>query len=694
MEHDPADPQQRLEREIAILRQRLESAEEMHRAIAGGQLDGFVVGMTDEDRRIALLDIALPHYGQIVQRMQQGAITVSRSGEILYANQRFAGMLGESLADLFVASLQQHAAKGDRERLEAFLAAGTPDSTRELTLRRRDGAPMRARLTLVSRSDGQVSLLVTDLSTHERLEEAEGALQALRNGEIDGVVVGGEEIMLLGNAYQAYKAIADRMQQGAVTVSSQGDVLYANARFAAMVGEPAEALLGRHIESWFAPADRNAVRDIIAHCAAGTGQAELHIATRRHSTLPVLVSACAADASGAVTMVVTDVTEQHRHREIEEEGRRKDEFLAVLAHELRNPLAPIRNAVQILQRAPELPPTARQAAEIIGRQCATLTRLLEDLLDINRLNQGKITLKKTSLDLRTVIDSAVEAAHSYLDDRGHVLQVQMPDEVACVDGDPVRLTQIVVNLLSNAAKYTPTGGAVRVALHIERAGTPRVVLRVSDTGIGIAAESLRKIFEPYTQVGDSKEAVHSGLGLGLTVARRLVELHGGSITAQSGGAGQGSEFTVELPLAEGRPVAASAVAADVPSTIRTSGMRILVADDNADSVQSLAMLLALSGHETRTAKDGAEALAVADAFQPHIAFLDIGMPKLDGYATARELRARPWARDLALYALTGWGQPEDRRRARDAGFDAHLVKPLDPGKLEQIIAAKKGEPRA
>jgi len=691
VEQELADSQQRLELEIAMLRQRLEDAEEMRRAITGGLIDGFVIGQSDDVQRVALLDLALPHYGQILHRIQQGATTVSRKGQILYANERFATLVGESLSQLFSASFHRYVSPADLQRLEQFLEAGAPDSVLDVTLCRRDGGAVLARLTMVSFGDGYASLLVTDRSSGDRLTEAEGALEAIRSGQIDGVVVGGEEIVLIATAHHSYRAMVDRMQQGAVTVFRDGEVLYANDRFATMVGMGDGKVLGTMIDSWFVPSQRERLRQMLAQSAEGRAQAELEVIGREGNALPVRVTGTPADANGNVTLVVTDLREERRHREIEEAGRRKDEFLAVLAHELRNPLAPIRNAVQVLQWMPELAPVARQAVEIIGRQSATLTRLLDDLLDINRLNQGKVTLHKSLLDLRTVITNAVEAAQPLVQARRHSLQTDLPPTDVLMQGDAVRLAQVIVNLLSNAAKYTPQGGRITIQLRQDSSEQvePHAVLRVSDSGIGIPVDALRTIFEPYRQVLEPSDAEPGGLGLGLTVARRLVELHGGTIEARSAGSGQGSEFIVKLPVAQ---LSASRQLADQPSTgtrVSPRGMRILVADDNPDSVQSLAMLLTLAGHETRSAAGGAEAVRVADEFRPDVAFLDIGMPDLDGYATARELRTRPWAQRLMLFALTGWGQPEDKLRAREAGFDAHVIKPLDFSSVEELIASAR-----
>jgi PAS domain S-box-containing protein len=682
------DSQRRLRLEIALLGQRLEAAEDMYRAITGDEVDGFVVGGTDAARRVRLLEGAHIHYGQIVDRMQQAALTVSIAGEILYANERLAAMLGEPLVKLFSALLQHYIADADRLRLETFLLEGVADSSVEVTLRRRDGGTVLTRLALASFGDGYASLLVTDLTAREHMEEAQHTLEAIRNADIDGVVIGGEELVLLRGAHRPYAAMVDRMHQGALTVSADTEVLYANDRFISMVGIARERVLGRRLDSFFLPSDRATLQHILEQARVASAQGELSVARPDGSALPVLVTGVPVEDAAAVNLILTDLTEQRRYRAIENAGRHKDEFLAVLAHELRNPLAPIRHAVQVLQSTPELAANARQVVDIIARQSATLARLIDDLIDINRLNQGKIRLEKRPLDVKAVIESAVEAVRPLLQERRHTLDVELPPEAVHVEGDAVRLSQVILNLLSNAAKYTPQGGQVRVVLRQEggSASDARAVIRVMDTGIGIPENLLREIFEPYVQVSSPSLSGQGGLGLGLTVARRLVEMHHGSVTAHRRASGEGSEFVVELPLCAARPLA-DGVNDDTGPAAAASGLRILIADDNTDSARSLAMILSLSGHATKTASDGIEALRVAEEFRPQIALLDIGMPNLDGYATARKLRARPWAQQLALFALTGWGQPEDERRALDAGFNAHVVKPLDPHKLERLVEA-------
>ena len=370
-----------------------------------------------------------------------------------------------------------------------------------------------------------------------------------------------------------------------------------------------------------------------------------------------------------------------RAEAMREADQRKDEFLATLAHELRNPLAPLRNAVEILRMARNDPAMSQKALDMMDRQLRQMVRLVDDLLDVSRITTGKLGLRKSVLDLRSVVRDALETARPFVESRRHALDVDVPQEAVPVEGDATRLSQVISNLVHNAAKYTDPGGRVRVSL--AREGR-EAVIRVRDTGIGLAGPALQTIFDMFVQVDHSLERAQAGLGVGLTLAKRLVTLHGGTITAQSEGAGRGSEFTVRLPLTDRAPVAAQA-SADAPALPQKR--RILLADDNIDFAQSLAAVLSSLGHDVRVAHDGAEALAMAALFTPDIAFLDIGMPKVHGYEVARRLREQPETADCVLVAVTGWGQEDDKRRARDAGFDRHLTKPVNPSEIEAIVEA-------
>jgi PAS domain S-box-containing protein len=369
------------------------------------------------------------------------------------------------------------------------------------------------------------------------------------------------------------------------------------------------------------------------------------------------------------------------YRELQQVDRMKDEFLAMLAHELRNPLAPIRNALELIQlEDPPPPPGARENLEIIDRQVTHLVRLVGDLLDISRISQGKIVLQKEPLDVADVVTRALETSQPLFTARQHSLRVEMPQGPLPVEGDLVRLVQVLANLLNNAAKYTPEGG--RIELLVERADG-QAVLRVRDNGMGIPREILPRLFDLFTQSDRTLDRSEGGLGIGLTLVRRLAEMHGGTVEATSEGQGKGSEFIVRLPLAKA-PAKAPAAAPAAPA--QAQRRRVLAVDDNHDSAKTMTRLLQALGHEVRTAHDGAGALREAEAFAPEIVLLDIGLPGMDGFEVARRLRASRSFDDTVLIALTGYGSPEDRAQSREAGFNAHLVKPVDLEALKQLLA--------
>ena len=383
--------------------------------------------------------------------------------------------------------------------------------------------------------------------------------------------------------------------------------------------------------------------------------------------------------------IARDISQQkEQQRKLEEADQRKNEFLALLAHELRNPLGPIRHAVKILgAKTPPNPADVRWATNIIDRQAEHMSRLVEDLLDVSRITRGTIELRRDRVDIGDVIKGAVESSSTLIDKNHHRLKVSLPEEPLTVDGDLTRLTQIVTNLLDNAAKYTDPGG--RIAVTAEREGEAAVI-RVKDSGIGIAPDVLPQIFEMFTQ-GSGPERAQGGLGVGLSLVDRLVKLHGGTISAYSAGTGKGSEFTVRLPLMSKtqKPMRETLPEAEKPAS--TAKCRVLVVDDNQDSAESLAMLLRMMGHEVETASDGQLGIAAAERLRPDIAILDIGMPKMNGYELAQKIREQAWAKDIVLIALTGWGQDEHRRRSAQSGFHHHLTKPVDFDQLQQILTA-------
>ena len=400
-----------------------------------------------------------------------------------------------------------------------------------------------------------------------------------------------------------------------------------------------------------------------------------------------------ADLERANQALQSEVGERTRAEEaLKEADRHKDEFLAMLAHELRNPLAPIRNAVHLMKMKTIDDPQVGLSRDIIERQLSHLTRLVDDLLDVSRITRGKINLTRQRLEVGDLIDRAVETVEPAIQARRHRLSIEIVDRAQAVYGDPLRLTQAIANILGNAAKYTECGGRIDVRC---RRGNRDIEVVVRDTGIGIAPDVLPRIFDLFTQLDHRMERSPSGLGIGLALVRRLVEMHGGTVTAHSEGPGCGSEFVVRLPLSiehtEG--LGGETSAAD-QQTMVSDGRHILIADDNADALESLATLLSLNGHQVFRASDGEAALRAVERLKPEIALLDIGMPRLDGYEVARRIRTLDGGHNIMLIALTGWGQESDRRRAQEAGFDAHLTKPVDLDKLGLLLGEGSGQSRS
>jgi signal transduction histidine kinase len=368
---------------------------------------------------------------------------------------------------------------------------------------------------------------------------------------------------------------------------------------------------------------------------------------------------------------------------LKEADRHKDEFLAMLAHELRNPLAPIFNAIQIMRRKPLNDPQLAWSRDVIARQLGHLTRLVDDLLDVSRITRGKINVSREPIELALIVSRAIETVQPMLTEKRHELVLDVTDRLK-VHGDLTRLTQVIGNVLGNAAKYTDPGG--RISLQARGDGV-HVEIRVRDNGIGIPKEHLPTVFGLFTQLERATDRTQGGLGIGLALVRKLVELHDGTVTAHSEGVGCGSEFVVRLPRLIEQPAVndLSENALGNGMEALKPGRRILVADDNQDALESLATLLEINGHEVHTAADGMQAYEVAARCRPDVVLLDLGMPRLDGYEVARRIRSEEWGKHTVLVALTGWGQEEDRRRTREVGFDSHLVKPLDLDALSEFL---------
>lgn len=388
------------------------------------------------------------------------------------------------------------------------------------------------------------------------------------------------------------------------------------------------------------------------------------------------------ELASANATLEAEIAERRRAEErLRDADRRKDEFLATLAHELRNPLAPIRNALQLL-RSGSIEVTA-DALTVMERQLRQLVRLIDDLLDVARITRGKLDMRKQPVPLRTVLEDAIAAVRPSIEAAGQQLVVDLQDAGHDLDADPERLTQVFANLLNNACKYSPAGA--RVSLRARSSGNLAAV-EISDEGIGIPPDQLEQIFELFVQADTSLERARGGLGIGLTLVRQLVHMHGGSVSAQSQGSGRGSTFTVQLPLCAAATPPASANSAAKAADSR-GPRRILVIDDNRDAADSLAMVLRLLKHDVDVVYDPLQAMAAAERFRPDVVFMDVGMPGLNGYDLVRLLRNEPWAAETLVVALTGWGQDSDRQRSREAGFDHHLVKPAEFAEIESLCNA-------
>jgi two-component system CheB/CheR fusion protein len=511
---------------------------------------------------------------------------------------------------------------------------------------------------------------VTDITEHHRTEQE---LHDLKEAE---------------RALERYRLLAENARDIVLFIRPDGRILEANTAALAAYGYKREELLRATIFDLRDPASGPFTPDQMAEADRHGITFETVHRRRDGSLFPVEVSSRGTDVAGErlLLSIVRDISERRRAEEaLREADRRKDEFLATLAHELRNPLAPIRNAVQVLRLQGEPNGEAQRVRDIIDRQVQQLTRLVDDLLDVSRITRGTIELRREPAEVAAVVERALETSRPLLDAASHRLSVTFPAEPLWVMADVTRLAQILSNLLNNAAKFTRPGG--HIELSVERDGGDAVI-RVRDDGIGIPPQMLSRIFDLFAQVDTSLERAQGGLGLGLTIARRLVEMHGGTITAASDGPGTGTELTVRLPPLQS-PEESAAAGADRQQAGEAglaAELKVLVVDDNNDSADSLAMWLELAGHEVRTAYDGPQALAAAAELRPQVILLDIGMPGMSGYDVARRLRQHPATRDVLLLAMTGWGQDEDRRLSREAGFDEHLVKPLDPQLLKDLLA--------
>ncbi|WP_242404448.1 hybrid sensor histidine kinase/response regulator [Janthinobacterium agaricidamnosum] len=407
----------------------------------------------------------------------------------------------------------------------------------------------------------------------------------------------------------------------------------------------------------------------------------LFIATDRRSYERELLAARKAAEASLEAKLGAEAQLKAINQQLSAADRRKDEFLATLAHELRNPLAPMRSALEILKLQSQGEPTHNRVLGVFERQMQHMTHLIDDLMEVSRITQGRMALRRSIIDLASVMRAAAADVHDMIEAARHTLTISLPEENIAIDADATRLTQVIVNLLTNACKYTPAGGQIRLAAQ-RRDGY--AVISVADSGIGIPPESLSNIFEMFSQLEPALERSKGGLGIGLALVRGLVALHGGTISADSQGAGLGSTFTVRLPLTDAA-VDTDAAAAPVHEK---QALRVMVVDDNIDAAETLTMALDLLGYQARNTGNAAHGLALAQEFTPHIALLDIGLPDMNGYELARRLRQTSWGAGMTLIAATGWGQDSDKQLALEAGFDHHLTKPIDFDQLQTLLGSQ------
>ena len=529
----------------------------------------------------------------------------------------------------------------------------------------------------------------------ERLEEVEATLHAVRAGEVDALFLDTErdQVLTLETPEKPYRLLVEQMANAAATLTDEGAIIYANRRFADLLSRPLSELIGKPLETVVRPESRTVLETLLRDGRAAEAHAEITL-QRDDGTCVTVYLGVRTLREGALgsCLVVTDVTTQRHYDELRRAtealkiaDRRKDEFVATLAHELRNPLAPIRNAVQVLRAKALHHPELQWSRDVIDRQVRVMARLLEDLLDVSRISLQKLELRKERIEWAAVLEGALETSRPVIEASRHKLTLTPPTQPILIEADPLRLAQVFSNLLNNAAKYTEDGGDIW--LTAETQGS-ELIVSVRDSGIGIAGEMLPHLFEMFSQAKPALVRSQGGLGIGLALVKGLVELHGGSIEARSAGSGQGSEFVVRLPIACGAADVEPARQAYRATNPAEARWRILIVDDNRDGTDTLTALLEMMGHEVRSAYDGAQALDIAEMLHPDVVLLDLGMPGVDGYETCRRIRERPWSKGTLFVALTGWGSELDRARTKAQGFDHHLVKPVDPDVLMSLLGAR------
>jgi PAS domain S-box-containing protein len=643
---------------------------------AGRRYIGTVaVDLTELRRSQAELAANREQLKLVTDSMSVGVVRVSKDLRYVWVNRVFASWAGRRPEDVIGRKLEEIVGEAGVQELRPYfekaLAGERSEyerlSTQYPSLGRRwiNGVVVPV-FDAERKPDGWVTV-ITDIHDRKRADEA------------------------LRGAQDQLQIVVDTIPASVLRCNRDGVVIWVNNTYARWLALPREQIIGRPLAELRGEESMRHIRPYINRVLAGEQVRYERIAEfkgfgRRWVSATFTPT---VDPAGEVSGWVTVSFDIHERKLMEDAlrdaDRKKDEFLATLAHELRNPLAPIGNAVAIMNRKTGLDAELSWSREVIGRQVAQMSRLIDDLLDIARIASGKLLVRRERVSLERAVDMALETSRPNITAAGHNLSVVLPTERVILDADPMRLAQVFANLLNNAARYSEPHGEITMSAEVEG---DQVVVSVADKGIGFPPEIASQIFEPFSQFTRSNERTHGGLGIGLSLVKGIVALHGGSVEARSEGPGAGSEFIVRLPVALAKEE--SVEKQKDPAASAPEGVKILVADDNRDAADSLQRILALYGYDVRVAYDGAQALAVREGFEPTVAVLDIGMPGMNGYQAARALRARHGDR-IRLIALTGWGQEGDRRRALEAGFDYHLTKPVDPAVLNELLVTEKSE---
>ncbi|KFI05266.1 diguanylate cyclase [Massilia sp. BSC265] len=649
-----------------------------------GQVTGILVhGIDVTDRKLAEIELyeSRERFQKIVSQAATGVVQMDPEGRITLVNQKYCDLVQRTEAELLGASVLDVTAPDSlpvTQEAVQRLAAGEAGVVIEKEYLRCDGSciPATSSVNALRGPNGEFQGLVAIVVD---TTESRRAAEKLRASE------------------ERYRTLFESVDQGFCILEMIFDeqerpvdyrFLEMNPMFEVhtglrdAVGKTAKELIPTLDDFWFETYGR----------VATTGEPVRfeNPAPAMERWFDVYATRLGGPDSRRVALLFSDITARKQSEEtlrklatdLEEADRRKTEFLATLAHELRNPLAPIRSGLSVMRLNSDNPASVARVREMMERQVSHMVHLIDDLLDIARISGGKLELKKERADLRSVLSSAVETSLPLIETGHHELSVDVPEHGVPAEVDVTRIAQVVANLLNNAAKYTPSGGRIGLSLRVEG---QEAVVAVSDNGIGIPPDALTSVFDMFSQVGQHLARSQGGLGIGLSLVRRLVDMHGGSVSAASGGPQTGSTFTVRLPLASGVQDTLLHAAPDA-SDGALGGIRILVVDDNVDAATTLSMILEACGYLTQVAHDGMAALAAADAFRPQLAFLDIGMPGMDGYDTARAMRKLEGLEDMTLVALTGWGAESDRQKSSEAGFDRHLTKPVQLDVVQDLLA--------